>query len=337
MKAAVLDKLNAPLVIDELTIPNLGIGQVLVKIHISGICGKQLGEIAGHYGADRYLPHLLGHEGAGVVEETGPGVTQVQKGDHVVLHWRKGVGIEATPAKYESARFGKVGAGPVHTFCEYAVVSENRVTKIPEGIPFEIAALMGCAVTTAFGLINNEAQVKIGQSVAVYGCGGLGLAVIHAAKLAGAYPIYAIDNKRKLELAGKLGATASIFMTETSDFSIPGGVDVFVDTTGNSKCIQRAYKNTLSQGKTILVGQMKKDYSLTFEDMSQHFGGKHLFASQGGLTNPTEDIPRYLKMHQVGRLNLDMLISHCFRLDEINIALEIARSGDAVRVMVEMP
>ena len=165
-KAAILENLNAPLVLDEIESQPLECGQVLVRIHRSGICGAQLNEIAGTKGPDNFLPHLLGHEGGGVVVETGPGVTSVKPGDHVVLHWRKGAGIHAKPAKYLwNGR--TVNSGWVTTFSEYSVVSENRLTPIPKDVPFEIAALMGCAVTTALGLINNLAQVKIGQSVAV--------------------------------------------------------------------------------------------------------------------------------------------------------------------------
>src|SRR5215471_11714042 len=174
MRAAILEALRAPLVLDDIEVPALECGQVLVQIHQTGICGAQLGEIDGKKGEDKFLPHLLGHEGGGVVLETGPGVSQVRKGDHVVLHWRKGAGIHAKPAKYQwNGR--TVNSGWVTTFNECAVVSENRLTPISKDIPFDVAALMGCAVTTALGLINNLAQLKIGQSIGIFGCGGVGL------------------------------------------------------------------------------------------------------------------------------------------------------------------
>src|SRR5688572_174041 len=164
MKAAVLVELNEPLVLTDIEVPPLDVGQVLVEVHRSGICGAQLGEIAGVKGPDKFLPHLLGHEGGGVVLETGPGVTHVKAGDHVVLHWRKGEGIQARTTAYNWGG-RKVNAGWVTTFQEQAIVSENRVTPIPKDVPFDVAALMGCAVTTALGLVNNDAQVKIGDSV----------------------------------------------------------------------------------------------------------------------------------------------------------------------------
>src|SRR5579862_6964716 len=147
MKAAILEALRAPLVLDdEVNVPDLECGQVLVEVHRSGICGAQIGEIEGRKGPDKFLPHLLGHEGGGIVLETGPGVTHVKQGDHVVLHWRKGAGIQAQPAKYQwNGR--TVNAGWVTTFNEHAVISENRLTPIPKDIGFEVAALMGCAIT----------------------------------------------------------------------------------------------------------------------------------------------------------------------------------------------
>lgn len=342
MKAAFLEKLNSPLVIDQMIIPKLDIGQVLVKVISSGICGKQIGEIAGWFGEDKYLPHLMGHEGAGVVIETGTAVTSVRKGNRVVMHWRKGSGIEASFPRYKRGD-SYVGGGLVTTFNEYAVVSENRITSIPEDIPFEVAALMGCAVTTALGLINNEAELKIGQSIAVFGCGGVGLNVVQGAMMVSACPIIAIDKfDIKLQMASKHGATHIINSTNTDVrdeiLKIAGrhGVDVFVECTGNVDNIARAYELTSPSGKTILVGQPQYNQSLRIDSFSKHYGGKKIFASLGGLTNPDEDIPRYLRLYSEGRLNLTGLITHRFSLDEINLALDKMRSGETGRCIIQM-
>jgi len=342
IKAAILEKLNSPLVVDYLTVPKLDVGQVLVKVCCSGICGKQIGEISGHYGEDKYLPHLLGHEGGGVVVETGPGVKNVHKDDHVVMHWRKGVGIECSPPIYARGS-GYVGGGWITTFNEYAVVSENRITPIPKDIPFEIAALMGCAVTTALGLINNDAQLKIGQSIAIIGCGGVGLNLVQGASMVSANPIIAIDKfDNKLKMASKYGAT-HIVNSSTSDvreaiLKIVGrrGVDVFVDCTGNVDIVALAYELTASSGKTILVGQPRYTETLKINSFNKYYGGKQLFASQGGSTNPTEDITRYLRLYSDGKLNFDNLITHTFKLDEINLALDKMRSGETGRCIIKM-
>jgi S-(hydroxymethyl)glutathione dehydrogenase / alcohol dehydrogenase len=342
IKAAILEKLNSPLIVDKIIVPELNVGQVLVKVGCSGICGKQVGEISGLYGDDKYLPHLMGHEGGGVVIETGLGVTQVKKNDHVVMHWRKGKGIESSPPQYER-NGGYVGGGWVTTFNEYAVVSENRLTTIPSDVPFEVAALMGCAVTTALGIINNEAQLKIGQSIAIYGAGGVGLNLVQGASMVSANPIIAIDKfDNKLQLATKYGATHTINSSKCNVgeeiVKIIGkqGVDVFVDCTGNVDIIAQAYQLTSSQGFTILVGQPRHDQCLKIDSMIKNFGGKKIFASQGGLTNPNEDIPRYLKLYAQGKLNLDHLITHTFPLAEINVALDTVRAGETGRCIIMM-
>ena len=161
MKAAILNHLNLPLIVDEVQLPeHLECGQVLVQVDCSTICGAQIGEITGAKGEDHYLPHLLGHEGCGRVRDVGVGVDHVKIGDKVVMHWRRGLGIESTFPKYKW-KDKVIGGGLVTTFNEYAVVSENRLTSIDPSIPSGVASLMGCAVTTALGLINNEARLKI--------------------------------------------------------------------------------------------------------------------------------------------------------------------------------
>jgi S-(hydroxymethyl)glutathione dehydrogenase/alcohol dehydrogenase len=340
-RAAILEQSNAPLVVDEIEIPRLECGQVLVHIAVSGICGAQLGEIAAVKGPDKFLPHLLGHEGGGVVEEIGPGVTQVKAGDRVCLHWRKGVGIQAQPAKYQWGS-RTIHAGWVTTFNEYAVVSENRVTPIPKDIGFDIAALMGCAVTTALGLINNDAKVKIGQSVAVFGCGGVGLNIVQGAAIVAANPIIAVDiYDSKLEFARQFGATHLLngkrvdLRAEIRKIVGPQGVDVAVENTGNVRLIETAYELTAPQGRTILVGVPRHDEDITIHSLPLHFG-KVLTGCEGGQSHPTTDIPRYLKLYRAGKLKLDSLITHRHKLSDINLALDQVRAGEVGRCVIVM-
>ena len=192
-KAAILAQSRQPLIVDEITLPEtLGVGQVLVKVLYSTICGAQINEIAAAKGPDKFLPHLLGHEASAQVVEIGPGVTTVKPGDTVVLHWRPSQGIQCQPPAYQW-RGQKLNAGWVTTFNDYAVISENRMTVIDPDYDLRNAPLLGCAVTTAAGVINNDAKVKIGESVVVFGVGGVGLNVVQFAELAGAYPIVAVD------------------------------------------------------------------------------------------------------------------------------------------------
>lgn len=341
MKAAILESLNAPLVLDEVDVPDLECGQVLVQVHRSGICGAQLGEISGAKGADNFLPHLLGHEGGGVVLEVGPGVTHVREGDHVVMHWRKGAGIQARTATYTWGD-RTVNSGWVTTFNECAVVSENRVTPIPKDVPFEVATLMGCAVTTALGLINNLAEVKIGQSVAVFGCGGVGLNVVQGAAMVSADPIVAIDiYDHKLALAREFGATHTInsaqsdVREEIRKIVGAAGIDVFVENTGLVRLIEQAYELTAKTGKTILVGVPRHDQDITIHSLPLHFG-KVLTGCEGGGTDPAVDIPRYLRLYRSGKLQLDRLITHRLRFDDINAALDKVRAGEVGRCTLSM-
>lgn len=343
IKAAVLVETKAPLEIAELETPaELTYGQVLVKVRYSGICGAQINEIEGAKGPDKFLPHLLGHEGCATVLETGDGVKTVKKGDTVVMHWRPSNAIQSQTPTY---RWGNktVNAGWVTSFNDYAVVSENRLTPIPADFDPKLAPLFGCAVTTAIGVINNNAHVKVGQSVVVFGVGGVGLCIAQAAQLVSAHPIIAIDVlDAKLEMAKRFGATHCINSKKTPDIEKmirdivgPNGADVIVETTGNARVIETAYNLTQPKGKTILVGVPRKGDNISIYSLPLHFK-KILAGSEGGDAEPHNDIPRYVRLVQAGKFNLDGLITHEFRLEQINEAIALVRAGEAGRVLVTM-
>ena len=343
MKAAILAELNQPLVIDQVELPSvLEVGQVLVKIHCSGICGSQLGEIDGAKGEDKYLPHLLGHEGSGVVQSVGPGVRFVKPGDHVVLHWRKSQGIESVPPRY-TWRGKPLNAGLIATFNEYAVVSENRVTRIDASSDMETASLFGCAVTTGFGVAENNAKIRFGESVVVFGAGGVGLNIVQASSLLSAYPIVAVDlHDGRLELAKTMGATHTINSKKTDAraalLEILGnqGPDVFIDNTGQPAIIEMGYELTGPQGRVILVGVPRKGKNINIYSLPLHFG-KVISGSHGGEAVPHVDIPRYRKLLDAGRIQLKPLITEHFKLDEINTAIRRMRSGElSGRCLVKM-
>lgn len=343
MKAAILVEQRKPLVIAEIELPQtLDVGQVLVKVHYSGICGSQLGEIDGAKGEDKFLPHLLGHEGSGTVVETGPGVRYVKAGDKVVLHWRKGLGIEPVPPKYKWD--GKtVNAGWVTTFNEYAIVAENRITPIPADSDMEVAALFGCAVTTGFGVVVNNAKLKIGESVVVFGAGGVGLNIVQAAAMVSAWPVIAVDlHDNRLELARQMGASHLINSKKCDarqailDIVGSAGVDAFIDNTGQPAIIEMGYQMVKPQGRVTLVGVPRKGNNINIHSLPLHFG-KGLSGSHGGEAVPEADIPKYHNLYRAKRLLLKELITENFPLSEINTGISRMRDGSlAGRCLVNL-
>ena len=342
MKAAILVKSKSPLIVSELKRPtNLEFGQVLVKIFYSGICGAQLNEIDAAKGKDKFLPHLLGHEGSGKILDVGPGVKTVKKNDHVVLHWRQSDGIQSPTPSYKMGD-KKINAGWVTTFNDEAIISENRLTVIPKDFDLRIAPLFGCVVTTAIGIINNDAQVKVGQSVLIFGMGGVGSSISQACSMVSAYPVIGVDlHKFKLDLAKNLGMDYGFLHKdknlEEKIKKIVGnkGADIVIDTTGNSKVIEQAYKLTHPDGKTILCGVPKANDKARIYTLPLHFK-KILKGSHGGESKPDLDIPRYIRLIKAGKLSLDKLITHEFTLEDINKAVKTLRDGKSSRIIVRM-
>lgn len=338
--AAILVEQRAPLEVAEVELAEPTFGQILVRVLRSGICGSQLGEIDGKKGPDRWLPHLLGHEATGVVEAVGPHVTKVKAGDRVVLHWRPGAGIAAPTASY---RWGnrKVNAGQVTTFQERTVVSENRVTKVPDALDADSGVLYGCALTTAFGCVANDGELKPGESVVVLGAGGVGLAVVLAAHLTGANPIVAVDlQAHKLEAARRYGAT-HVALSGRDDVeaivhaAVGGGADLVIENTGVPDVMAKAYAMTGPQGRTILVGVPDLGHKLSIDTMPLHFG-KVLTGSHGGEADPAYDIPRLARLQLAGRFDPSGMISHRFPLARVNDAIAAMRSGEAIRCVLVM-
>jgi Zn-dependent alcohol dehydrogenase len=337
MKAFVLEELNSPLGWRDLELTPLSIGQVKVKILASGICGAQLQEIRGHKGNAKFLPHLMGHEGCGIVEEVGQGVTKAKVGDKVVMHWRVSTGIEADFPKY--VLDGKtISSGKVTTLSEYSIVSENRLTTIPQDTPNEFAALLGCCITTAFGVINNDAQLRIGEKVAVLGCGGLGLSLIWGSKIVGASSIIGYDiSEVKGAWAKNVGGTEFVNIVTVGEFPVGNKADVVIDTTGVPEVISKGIEMLSDHGRLIMIAQPEPGKSVEIPNASAFFGpnGKSIVSTQGGGTKPGEDIPRYIEMYGSGKLKYEDLISETIQPSEVNAAIERLKSGLVARVMVD--
>jgi S-(hydroxymethyl)glutathione dehydrogenase / alcohol dehydrogenase len=335
MQAAILAQTGQPLIIDQVSLPDrLEIGQVLVKVHYTGICGSQIGEIDAVKGPDKFLPHLLGHEGVGTVVETGPGVNHIQVGQVVVLHWREGLGLPAKPPVYRWQN-QRLNAGWVTTFNEYAIVAENRLTAIPADFPLELAPLFGCAVTTGLGVIENNAQLKVGESIVILGAGGVGLSMVQAACLVTGHPIIGIDlQPEKLALAKQLGADFTFsardpnWQAELAKL-LPQGADVVIENTGLPAMIEYAYSLSKPKGRVVLVGVPRAGAQASLYTLPLHFG-KVLTGSHGGDAQPQKDIPACIALIKAGKLDLRPLVTEILPFAEINTAIERLRRGEQI-------
>ena len=334
MKAVVLEELNQPLVLREVGLTELEFGQVLVKVLVSGLCGAQLRQIKGHEGNEKFLPHLIGHEGCGIVEGVGIGVTTVRPGDKVVMHCHLGSGIESSFPSYTLD--GKtISSGKITTLSEFSIVSENRVTKIDFKTPSVLAAMLGCSLTTALGIVDNECELKFGESVAILGCGGVGLNLIQAAKMKNASPIYGVDiNQSMFDLASQLGADCFVYDIQY----LPNKCDIIIDTTGIPDVISAAFERLKPGGRLILTGQPAPDRLVCLPNVVSMFDGdgKSIRAIRGGGTDPEKDIPRYIKLALKGLLDYETIHTHTFTLDEINEAFDLLRSGSAGKIMIKI-
>lgn len=340
MKAAVLTETGKPLRVMELDVPDLAYGQVLVRMAASGLCASQLREIRGERGPDRYLPHLLGHEGAGIVETIGPGVSKVSPGDHVIVSWIKGSGIEAVGPKYRAGGIF-VNAGPIATLAESAVVSEDRVTPIAKDLPLDEAALIACAVATGTGSVWNVARPKPGDSVAVFGAGGVGLNAIQAARAARADKVIAVDVRSEVEPTTRLfGATHFVDASATDpvesirDLTGGQGVDCAVECSGSARAMEAAFASVRdSGGKAVLAGNLRRGERISI-DPFMLISGKTIVGSWGGATDPDVDFPKLVASALSGEIELRKLVSHRLPLERANEGFELLGQGKVLRALV---
>ena len=358
MKAAVLYEYGKPLVIEELDLEPPRAGEILVRMVASGVCHSDLHSVQGvHPGP---MPAVIGHEGAGVVEEIGPGVTTVAPGDHVVLTWLPYCGacrqcLRGRANLCERLAWSDSGymmdgtvrlhcAGkPIHhyttsSFAERAVVPEQTAIKVGDDLPLTELALMGCAVMTGVGAVFNTARVRPGDTVAVVGCGGVGLNIVQGAAIANASRIVAIDvEPMKLDLAAQLGATETILASEGDavDSVIAGGglVDFAFEAIGRPSTIELAARLLRPGGEAILVGMAPPDARVAFNPLDLTTGEKVIRGSWYGSCRPPIDFPILLDLYRAGRLRLDLLVTPC-GLEDVNDALDAIETGRVARSVI---
>ncbi|MFN3077664.1 MAG: zinc-binding dehydrogenase [Alphaproteobacteria bacterium] len=339
--AALLVETGKPLVLASIETPALKVGQVLVEIAYSGACGTQVLEARGAKGEDKWVPHCMGHEASGTVLEIGPGVTRVKVGDRVALSWIKAGGIEAGGSVYDwEGR--KVNAGAVTTFQRHTVASENRLTVLPPEMDMRLAILLGCALPTGMGAIFNVTKPMPGDSVAVFGAGGIGLAAILAASVSGCTPILAIDPvAMKREMALAHGATHAIDPTAGDPVAairkiVPGGVDAAVEATGLPPVMDQALQSVRQQGgRAVVVGNAHHGQDITLSP-GLFNQGKSLLGTWGGDSVPDRDYGRYMRLMTSGRINVTGLLSAPYRLEDINQVLDDLAGGRIGRPLIDM-
>ncbi|MET7574432.1 Zn-dependent alcohol dehydrogenase [Streptomyces sp. NPDC005492] len=357
VRAAVLPAVGAPLEIAGIDLPDPGPGQVRIRLAAAGVCHSDLSLTNGTMRVP--VPAVLGHEGAGTVIAVGEDVTHVSPGDSVVLNWAPSCGT------CHACVLGEVwlcanalnGAADVYAhrtsdgsdlhpglnvaaFAEETVVSAACVLPLPDGIPLTDAALLGCAVLTGYGAVHHSARVREGETVAVFGVGGVGLSTLQAARIAGAGKIVAVDvSPEKEELARAAGATDYVVASENTAREIRAltgkqGVDVAVECVGRAVTIRTAWESTRRGGRTTVVGIGGKDQQVTFNALELFHWGRTLTGCVYGNSDPAKDLPVLAEHVRAGRLDLGALVTERIQLDAIPAAFENMVAGKGGRALV---
>jgi len=365
VRAAVLERVGAPLVLTELDLAPPAGGEVLVRLGASGVCHSDFNAVDGT--AETPCPAVLGHEGAGVIEAVGPGVA-LAPGTHVVLSWLPACGrcsecVRDLPHLCRSAwaamqtgglldgtpRLSRDGEPVFHysflsSFAERAVVPAGCCVPIPAEVPFDVAALVGCAVTTGTGAVWRTAGVRPGERVGVFGCGGVGLSAVLGAVAVGASPIVAVDpDENRLELALSLGATDAVGWTgdaeETAELvrsASGGGVDYAFEATGRTEASLAAFLCTRPRGAAVLIGIPRDDATLSLPAAQIPRGERRVLGSLYGSARPERDFPALLDLYLRGRLPLDRLITTRLTLGSVEHAFDALRAGGGARVVIDL-
>ncbi|MEU9862385.1 Zn-dependent alcohol dehydrogenase [Streptomyces sp. NPDC047971] len=356
VRAAFLPAVGSPLEIAGIRLPEPGPGQVRVRLAAAGVCHSDLSLSNGTMRVP--VPAVLGHEGAGTVVSVGEGVTHVAPGDGVVLNWAPSCGSchPCSLGEVWLCADALTGAGSVYAttedgtalhpglnvaaFAEETVVAANCVLPVPDGVPLTDAALLGCAVLTGWGAIHHSARVREGESVVVFGVGGVGLATLQAARIAGASTVVAVDvSPEKEALARAAGATEYVVASETTAKEVRKltgghGADVAVECVGRATTIRAAWDSTRRGGRTTVVGIGGKDQQVTFNALELFHWGRTLSGCVYGNSDPAADLPVLAEHVRAGRLDLSALVTERITLDGIPGAFDNMLAGKGGRALV---
>jgi len=348
-RAAILVEPNKPLVVDEVELTDPAPDQVLVKLFASGVCHSQIHTMRRPARPGQRLPALLGHESTGVVVAKGRNVKHVKEGDHVITTWvdRDNSTTDqplVAHALNDRTQFvgkwrGKEVSHSAATWAEYALAQERMVVAMPNDVPTDITAIIGCAVMTGAGAIINTLAVRPGESVAVFGAGGIGLCGVSAAAIVDAYPIIAVDIiEEKLDFARRFGAThtvnaRNVDAVQTIRELTHGGVDYAIDAIGLPQtqeqilgAVRPGYSGLNRGGTALLIGITPPDAKAIL-DTSLFIGSRSFTRTSGGDCRPDRDFPIFLRWYREGKLKLDDLVTNHYRLDQINSAVDDLEHG----------
>lgn len=356
-KAAVCRAFGAPLTVESVDLAAPGPGEALIRTAACAICHSDIAFFDGAWGGE--LPAVYGHEAAGVVEALGEGVTRLRPGDHVVATLIRNCGFcpactegapvfceEVFPLDRNTPLRDGAGKPIVHglrtgAFAEHILVDQSQAIAIPKDVPLDSAALIACGVLTGLGAVVNTADVKAGSSVVVIGCGGVGLNSIQGARLAGAFPIIAVDvDPAKLAAAREFGATETINAKSENVVdraaALNGGrkADWVFVAVGVKGAAEQGFTLMKQNGATVLVGMPPSGVVAAIDTAWLAADGQRILGSKMGSARPAIDVPMIVKLYREGRLKLDQLISGRYRLESINEALASSRSGAAVRNVI---
>ncbi|MFD1707174.1 Zn-dependent alcohol dehydrogenase [Siminovitchia sediminis] len=357
MKAAVFYGPGIPLTVEDVDIQGPGPDEVLVKIHYSGVCHSDYRVLTGDWEYPK--PMILGHEGAGTIEQVGENVKGLKVGDHVILSWIPSCKkcfhcisgrphlCESYETKTETRR--SLHGKPVYpefrvgSFAEYAIVPESGAIKIRDDMPLDKACLIGCSVMTGVGSVINTAKVEPGSSVLVVGCGGVGLSIVQGAALTSASKIIAADlNEEKLKKAVEFGATHTIhsgkndLIEEVMRMTDGVGVDYSFEAIGNVKTIEIAYEAIRTGGTAVIVGQAASGQKISIDPFEMSDREKKLIGCNYGSAKPDIDFPKLIDLYMMKKLDVDSMISHVVGLEELNEAFERMKKGKGLRTIVKI-
>jgi S-(hydroxymethyl)glutathione dehydrogenase/alcohol dehydrogenase len=338
-RAAVLFAPNKPLEIVELIFPELEDGQVLVKILFSGVCRSQLMEVKGNRGVDKWLPHLLGHEGVGIIEKIGPRVTKVDVGQKVVVGWIPGQGSNANPPRYMSTEGIQINSGVATTFSEYSVVSENRVYLAPQGFSESFLPLFGCALLTGGGMAIKHFNPTRHRNLLVLGFGGVGSSAAMSLHSRPDTQLVIVDESEERRVQALQMGFSNVYsvkdLIHLQQENLMPKFDLCIESAGTTESIELGFSLIEGTGELVFASHPRKGAKISI-DPFELIMGKSILGTFGGGVEPDKDVDQISSTLLNSNLNIESMLGEVFKLEDVNRALEQLELGRAGRPLIRM-